>query len=113
MNGNIRKFVEAGSAEQQAYLNKLGELILRLYPAAELQFWYGMPTYRLSKHGWVCLSYWKDGVTLLTKEPDAIAAFKAANPKFKTNKASINFRLTDEIPEQDLARVITAAMTAN
>jgi hypothetical protein len=58
----------------------------------------------------VQLSYWKDGVTLLTMHPDLIAEFKAKHPKLKTNKASINFKLTDDIPEADVRHVIERAM---
>ena len=112
MTDSVDQFIARGSPEQQALLGKLEALITSLYPDAERLLWYGMPTWRVSKHGWVCLNYWKDGVTLLTKEPDAVAAFKAAHPKIKVNKASINLRLTGEFPAEGLSEVIRTAMSA-
>lgn len=110
MNREVLSFIEAGSAEQQALYARLHGLITGLYPEAQITLWYKVPTYR-AKSGWVCLNYWKGGVSLLTNKPALIEAFKAGHPTFKTNKASINFRLGDTIPVDDVEDVITRAMT--
>jgi len=42
--------------------------------------------------------------------PQYIDPFRAAHPRIKTNKASINFKLGDELPAEDVKGVITRAM---
>lgn len=110
MNDDIQSLIDAGSAEQQALLGRLRELILRLYPDAHQLVYYRLPTFKTAA-GQVSLGYWKDGVTLYTTSPNYITPFKAAHPKIKTNKASINFRLGDELPLDDVAAVIRRAMS--
>jgi uncharacterized protein YdhG (YjbR/CyaY superfamily) len=58
----------------------------------------------------VALGYWKGGVSLYTNSPDHIAAFRAKHPAIKTNKASLNFKIEDEIPVEDLKQVIIHAI---
>ena len=112
MNDDIQSLIDAGSAEQQALLGRLRALILRLYPDARQVIYYRLPTFKTAA-GQVSLGYWKEGVTLYTTSPDNLAAFKTAHPKIKTNKASINFRLGDELPLDDVAEVVQRAMSGN
>lgn len=109
MNDDIQRYIDNGSAGQQALFGRLRDLVLRLYPDARETLYYNLPTFKTGA-GQVSLGFWKDGVTLYTTSPDNLAAFKAAHPKFKTNKASINFRLGDELPVDGLTAVIRRAM---
>jgi hypothetical protein len=45
-------------------------------------------------------------VSLYTTDPEYIAAFKERHPRIKTGKASLNFRLTDQLPAEDVRRVV-------
>lgn len=109
MNDDIQQIIASGSAEQQTLFNRLQSLILALYPGARTVIYYRLPTYK-SDAGQVSLGYWKDGVSLYTTSPANIDPFRAAQPKIKTNKASINFKTGAELPEDDVRAVIRRAM---
>lgn len=109
MNDDIQRFIDGGSAEQQALFARLRALVVELYPDAEAVMYYRLPTWK-SSAGQMSLGYWKDGVSLYTTGPHYIDAFRAAHPRIKTNKASINFKLGDELPIEDVKGVITRAM---
>jgi uncharacterized protein YdhG (YjbR/CyaY superfamily) len=105
----VRIYVEAIPAEQRPLFDRLQSLILELYPEAEVVLSYQIPTYK-AKGGRVSLGLWKEGVSLYTTDPEHIAAFKSNHPGVKSGKASLNFRLTDELPEQDVREVVARAM---
>ena len=109
MNDDIQHFIDGGSAEQQALFARLQALVLELYPDAKAVMYYRLPTWK-SSAGQMSLGYWKDGVSLYTTGPQYIDPFRAAHPRIKTNKASINFKLGDELPVEDVKGVITRAM---
>ncbi|MFX1564896.1 MAG: DUF1801 domain-containing protein [Promethearchaeota archaeon] len=95
--------------ERQVLFKKLQSIIFRLYPTANIRLSYKIPTYRI-KSGWIALGYWKSGVSVYTDSPDHIAHFKEAHPTVKTGKASINFKVIDEIPVDAVESVIKHAM---
>ncbi|MFN2387178.1 MAG: iron chaperone [Thermoanaerobaculia bacterium] len=105
----MKRYALAGPKAHRARFAELQALIRRLYPKTEAVISYGIPTDR-ARAGWVGLGYWKDGVSLYTNGPQHIADFKAAYPKIKTGKGSINFRVTDEVPFAGVKRVIRHAM---
>lgn len=109
MNEAFNSYLASGSAGQQALFGRLHTIILDLYPDARQVIYYNLPTFK-SGRGQVSLGFWKDGVTLYTTGAAHIDPFRAARPKIKTNKASINFRLTDELPVDDVRAVIRRAM---
>ena len=109
MNEAFRDYIDAGSAGQQALFGRLNDIVLGLYPDARQVIYYNLPTFK-SGRGQVSLGYWKDGVTLYTTAAANIDPFRAARPKIKTNKASINFRLGDELPVDDVQAVIRRSM---
>lgn len=109
MNADVERYIHTVTDERQVLFQKLHSIILSLYPTASIQLSYKIPTYR-SKTGWVALGYWKGGVSIYTNSPDHITQFTAAYPTVKTGKASINFKLTDEIPIDALEAVIKHAM---
>jgi uncharacterized protein YdhG (YjbR/CyaY superfamily) len=105
----VQRYVDAIPAEQRPLFERLQALILELYPDAEVVLSYQIPTYK-AKGGRVSLGLWKEGVSLYTTDPEHIAAFKPKHRGVKTGKASLNFRLTDDLPEQDVREVIERAM---
>ncbi|MHB0856633.1 MAG: DUF1801 domain-containing protein [Anaerolineae bacterium] len=109
MNDQVQRFMNAVPEDRKPLFDRLHALILSLYPDAQIVISYQVPTYKV-KSGWVALGYWKAGVSLYTNNPQHIAEFAARHPHIKTNKASINLKLTDEVPMEDLEQVIRHAM---
>ena len=109
MDAAVQKYVDAIPAEQKPLFDRLQALILELYSDAEIVISYQIPTYK-ARGGRVSLGLWKDGVSLYTTDPQHIETFKAKHPSIKTGKASLNFRLTDEVPEEDLREVVDRAI---
>ena len=111
MDEAVQRYIDAIPAEQKPLFDRLQSLILDLYPDAEIVISYQIPTYK-ARGGRVSLGLWKDGVSLYTTDPQHIEKFKSKHPTVKTGKASLNFRLTDELPEQDLREVVNWAIQA-
>ena len=83
-------------------------LILKLYPDANIDMSYRMPTY---KHGdgWVALANQKNYISLYTCSESHIEPYRKKHPQQKTGKGCINFRARDEIHYDDLESVIKHA----
>ena len=109
MNDRVQAYFEAVPAARRARLDVLHELIVALFPEAEMTLSYEMPTYRV-KSGWVAIANQKHYVSLYTCGAAHIAAFKAKHPRYKTGAGCINFRDTDELPLEDLKQVIRHAI---
>ena len=109
MNEEVQRFIDAIPHDRRALFDRIRALIESMYPEAEVKLSYGVPTFKM-KSGWVALGYWKSGVSLYTNGPHHLSGFIREHPGIKTGKGSINFRLTDDIPEESLTRVITHAM---
>ena len=109
MNTEVENYVDAVIDDRHSLFKKLQSIVLRLYPAANIRLSYKIPTYQIER-GWVALGYWKRGVSIYTNSPDHISQFIAKYPTFKTGKASINFKITDEIPIDAVEEVIKHAM---
>jgi uncharacterized protein YdhG (YjbR/CyaY superfamily) len=109
MDEAVRKFIDAIPADQRPLFDRLQTLILELYPDAEIAISYQIPTYK-ARGGRISLGLWKNGVSLYTTDPQHIDTFKSRHPSIKTGKASLNFRLTDELPEKDVREVVRLAI---
>jgi uncharacterized protein YdhG (YjbR/CyaY superfamily) len=109
MDEAVQSYIDTIPEEQRPLFDRLQELILELYPDAEIVISYQVPTYK-ARGGRVSLGLWKDGVSLYTTDPQHIEAFKSRHPKVKTGKASLNFKVADDLPEQDLRQVIERAI---
>jgi uncharacterized protein YdhG (YjbR/CyaY superfamily) len=109
MDEKARQYIDAIPQEKKALYRQLERAILDLYPDVELKFSYQIPMYKLGKR-WVGLGIWKGGVSLYTDRPHQIAEFKRKHASIKTGKGSINFRLTDDIPIEDVKVVIRSAI---
>lgn len=109
MDEAVQRYIDAIPPEQRPLFDRLQSLILELYPDAEVVISYQIPTYK-ARGGRVSLGLWKDGVSLYTTGPQYIETFKSKHLQVKSGKASLNFRLTDDLPEQDLREVIRQAI---
>lgn len=109
MNKDVERFMDGVPAELKSHYDTLHELILSMYPDADVVISYGVPTYR-AKSGWVSLGYRKDGVSLYTNGLHHLAEFKAKYPNIKTGKGSIKFAATEKLPVTALKKVIKHAI---
>ncbi len=108
MNEDVRQYIDA-VPEGKSHFERLHDLIMALYPDAEIGMSCQIPTYQ-TESGWVALGYWKNGVSLYTGNPEHIAEFKDSYPGIKADKNSINLKVTDEIPVTALRQVIQLAI---
>jgi uncharacterized protein YdhG (YjbR/CyaY superfamily) len=109
MNSEVERFIDAIPDDRRPLFDQLQEIILGMYPEADIVISYGVPTYR-AKSGWVSLGYWKGGVSIYTNGPHNISGFKEKHPEIKTGKGSINFKVSEKIPVADLKKVIRHAV---
>ena len=106
MEPAVQRYIDAIPERQRPLFDRLQSLILELYPNAEIVISYQIPTYRVGRRR-VFLGLWKGGVSL---HGVPVEAFKQRHPAIKTGKGSLNFKLTDDLPEADIRDVIKHAM---
>jgi hypothetical protein len=63
MNDELQAYINEVKVEQNRLFLQLQEIILRLYPNAEIVSSYKIPKYKVDA-GWVSLGYWKGGVSI-------------------------------------------------
>jgi uncharacterized protein YdhG (YjbR/CyaY superfamily) len=106
MDPAVQSYIETIPESHRPLFDRLQSLILGLYPNAEIVISYGIPTYKVGRRR-VYLGLWKGGVSL---HAVPVEAFKQRHPAIKTGKGSLNFKVTDEVPEADVQAVIKQAM---
>jgi len=109
MNKDAQHYLDAVPAERKPLMEKLHSLIVGLYPNADLDMSYRMPTYK-AKGGWVALANQKHYVSLYTCGAHHLEKFKQKYPAIKTGKGCINFKVTDSIPVTEIKKVIKHAI---
>jgi len=109
VNRDVKGYFDAVPADKRAYIEKLHALILKQFSQAEVVISYGILMYRV-KQGWVGLGCWKGGVSLYTSGTHHLEEFKARHPGVKCGKGSINLKLGEALPLNDLKQVIRHAM---
>ena len=109
MNKEVQRYMDAVPEDRKQVVGKLHALIIGLYPNAEVDMSYKMPTYK-AKGGWVAWANQKRYVSFYTCGPHHIAEFKEKYPDIKTGKGCINFKPTDTIPEAALKQVVKHAI---
>ncbi len=102
MDPAVERYIEEIPASHRPLFDRLQALILERYPHATTTISYGVPTYRVGRAR-VYLGLWKGGVSLHAVR---VEAFKQRHPAIKTGKGSLNFKLTDTLPEDDIRAVI-------
>jgi uncharacterized protein YdhG (YjbR/CyaY superfamily) len=109
MVDSFEQYAEGVPAPFRPMFDRLHELILEVHPEADVVIQYQVPTYLVGKAK-VFLGTWKQGVTLYTTDPKNVEEFRREHPKIKVNKASINFRADEELPEEDVRAVLERAL---
>lgn len=105
----MQEYIDDLPASHRPLFDRLHTLILDELPDAKVVISYGIPLYKVGKWHVGLNARRADGVTLTTTSPDHIEEFKQRHPRFTTNKASIRFRLDDELPEDAIRQVIRRA----
>lgn len=108
MEAGVRDYIDAIPETHRPLFDRLHSMILELYPNARIVISYRIPTYQVGRRR-VYLGLWKGGVSLHAINGELIDEFKRRHPSIKTGKGSLNFRLTDELPEADVREVIRRA----
>jgi uncharacterized protein YdhG (YjbR/CyaY superfamily) len=108
----VRSYVDALDPAHRQLFDRLHDLILSVVPDAEVVISYQIPMYKVDRRHVGLNAGRADGITLTTTSPDHIEAFRRRHPQFKTNKASIQFRFDDELPDDDIKDVIRRATIA-
>jgi len=108
MNPEVQDYFDALPPERKTVLLQLHEFILSLDPGARVLIWYRMPTYRSHK-GWVSIANQPKFISLYTDSADHLAAYKTRHPKVKTGVGSINLKVDEPLPFDDLKEIILSA----
>jgi len=87
----------------------LHDLIVDVYPDAQIDMSYKMPTYKVND-GWVSLANQKNYVSLYTCGAHHLKEFKEKYPSIQTGKGCINFKKTDTLPIEALKMVVKHAI---
>ena len=109
LSSEVQAYIDALDPEHRTLFDHLHELILGELPDTDVVISYQIPIYRIGRRHVELNAGRRDGVTLTTTSPDHIEAFRRQHPEFKTNKASIQFRLSDAVPDDDVRAVIRRA----
>ena len=109
MSKQVQHYFSQIPAERNERFQTLHSLIITLYPEAEVDLTYKMPTYKVGK-GWVALANQKNYISLYTCGYHHIESFKKNHPKIKTGKGCINFRDKDPLPVKDIQEVVKHAI---
>ncbi len=109
MDEAVKIYFDSIPEERKGLVMKLHELIIGLYPDAEVDMSYKMPTYK-ARDSWVCVANQKSYVSLYTCGAPHIAEFKEKYPNIKTGKGCINFKPGDPLPVAALKKVVRHAI---
>lgn len=110
VSDEVQAYVDALDSAHRRLFDRLHALILGALPDAEIVLSYGIPLYRVGRRHVGLNAGRADGVTLTTTSPDHIAEFRRRHPRFRTNTASIQFPLDDELPEDAIVAVVHRAI---
>ncbi len=88
---------------------RLHELIVRLFPDAEVNMYYKMPTYRRGENVLAWGSQ-KKYLSVYTCSAEQIAQFKSQHPQVSTGSGCLKLRDRDKLPIEDLERVVANAL---
>jgi uncharacterized protein YdhG (YjbR/CyaY superfamily) len=109
---DVRAYIDALDGPHRRLFDHLHELILGELPDASVVISYRMPMYKVGRRHVGLNAGRPNGVTLTTTAPEHIEQFRRRHPRFKTNKASIQFGFDDELPDDDIRGVIRRATSS-
>ena len=105
----VESYLSALPEDRKERIDQIHSLILDLYPDAQVDMSYKMPTYRVGD-GWVSVANRKHYISFYTCGYHHIEGFKTKHPKIGTGKGCINFRDKDDFPISDLKAVVRHAI---
>lgn len=105
----VNEYMQSLVEGRRQKVQLLSDLILSLYPNAEVSMKYKMPTFSIDT-GWVAIANQKNYVSLYTCSAQHLEQFKQCYPTIKTGTGCINFKDKDDLPIDALKQVITSAM---
>jgi uncharacterized protein YdhG (YjbR/CyaY superfamily) len=108
---DVQAYIDALDPAHRGLFDRLQRLIVEEIPDADVVISYQIPLYRRGRRHVGLNARRPDGVTLTATSPDHIEEFHRRHPEFRTGKASIQFRLADELPEDDIREVVRRAVT--
>lgn len=99
---------ELAPADREIY-EAVESVILSTGLVDEIVYSYKLPTF---KHGKlpVTVATWKGGISLAARSAAPIEAFRAKHPEITGGKISVQFRRDAELPIDDLAELVRAAL---
>jgi uncharacterized protein YdhG (YjbR/CyaY superfamily) len=109
LSAEVQDYIDALDPNHRRLFDHLHRLVLEELPEANVVISYQIPLYKVGSRHVGLNARRPGGVTLTTTSPDHIATFRSRHPRFKTNKASIQFRFGDELPDDDIRGVIRRA----
>jgi len=109
MNAEVKAYFAAVPDDRREMVEQLHRIIIGLYPKAQVDMSYRMPTYR-AKEGWVAVANQKRYVSFYTCSAEHLADFKQKYPQIKTGKGCISFKPTDNVPVTALKKVVRHAI---
>ena len=109
MHPDVEHYFEALPADRKPLMTQLHGIIVGLFPEADVNLSYRMPTYRVGD-GWVSLASQKHYVSLYTCGAHHLAEFKTQHPEIRTGKGCINFKPDAEPPVKAIEQVVRHAI---
>ena len=91
MDGEVRAYVDGIPAAHRPLFDRLHELILRLYPQAEVSLAYKMPTYRVGDRR-IHLAAWRHGVSIYGWNKSQDGGFVERHPALRTSTGTLRVR---------------------
>ena len=102
-------YISDQPGQRRQRLESLHSLILGLYPDAQVDMHYKMPTYRAG-NGWVAMANRKQYLSLYTCAASHLESFKIQYPDIPTGKGCINFRDKDPLDTEAIEKVVRHAI---
>jgi uncharacterized protein YdhG (YjbR/CyaY superfamily) len=108
---NIDDYILAQEKQVQAVLQKMRLLIQEAAPNATEKISYGMPTFYLNGN-LVYFAVWKNHIGFYAT-PTGNAAFEKELSKYHTAKGSIQFPLSEPLPEKLITKIVKFRVKEN
>jgi Domain of unknown function (DU1801) len=108
----VRRYRDQMDDGQRLLFDRLHRLIMATCPHAEVEWSYGMPTYRLGRRR-LNVAAWKHGLSVYVS-PSRDGGFSARHPALAAGKGTIRLRPGDatRIPDGELSDLVRAALLA-
>ncbi|HLG11250.1 MAG TPA: DUF1801 domain-containing protein [Dehalococcoidia bacterium] len=110
---SVEAYLAALPAEQQAALQKLGDVIEAVVPGAIEVISYGVPTFKFQGRSLVSLGAAKNHCSFFVQSPAVMEAFADDLGGYDTAKGTIRFQPAEPLPEELVRRLVRARIEEN